>query len=316
MSSPYSKSSGLDYPQIRPLNEKNFTVNEKNVLENVTSITSVDGQWSPPEDWLARFKDEYSGVHGGETLPPGSDLDRVAKTVLTLNEQQAVEILKETVESHHQDYTFSTILMARIKVLLGGSEAAGISQADWAYETCKIAGLVHNWSPYTEVRAVTVPYDDPDEPCETFRAYVLGLFWVCVCTAINTCECLPYFSLHLNTDANQSSTLASPGSQSLDLLSSCSLCPWAALWHGLFLTGDSQRKVANATHSTLGNGLQRNSFSPRSHSPEHRVLATLQAYWLCDCQSSSIKDGAHCGRLNAELVTNTPQGLHSASIYA
>jgi len=59
------------------------------------------------------------------------------------------------VESHHQDYTFSTVLMARIKVLLEGSEAAGISQADWAYETCKTAGLVHNWSPYTEVRAVT-----------------------------------------------------------------------------------------------------------------------------------------------------------------
>ena len=187
MSSPHSESSGIDYPRFRPLNEKNFAVNEKNVLENVTS---VDGQWGPPEDWLARFKDEYSGVHGGEseTLPPGSDLDRVARAVLTLDEQQAIQILKDTVENHHQDYTFSTILMARIKLLLEGSEAAGISQADWAYEICKIAGLVHNWSPYTEVRAVTVPYDDPDEPCETFRAYVLGLFWVCVCTAINTCE--------------------------------------------------------------------------------------------------------------------------------
>jgi len=157
MSSPHSESSGIEYPQFRSQNEKNFIVNEKNVLENVTSVTSVDGQWAPPEDWLARFKDEYSGIHGGEseTLPPGSDLDRVARAVLTLNEQQAVQILKEIVESHHQDYTFSTVLMARIKVLLEGSEAAGISQADWAYETCKTAGLVHNWSPYTEVRAVT-----------------------------------------------------------------------------------------------------------------------------------------------------------------
>jgi hypothetical protein len=63
-----------------------------------------------------------------------------------------------------------------------------MEQGEWAYEVCKRAGLCHNWSPYAEVRAVTLPYDDADEPCESFRAYLLGYFWVCVCTAVNTCK--------------------------------------------------------------------------------------------------------------------------------
>jgi hypothetical protein len=63
-----------------------------------------------------------------------------------------------------------------------------MEEGEWAYVTCKTAGLVNNWSPYAEVRAVTLPYDDPDEPCESIRAYLVGFFWVCCASAVNTCK--------------------------------------------------------------------------------------------------------------------------------
>lgn len=144
-------------------------------------------QWIPPNDLLVRFTQEYTGQHGGETLPPGSDPDRVAFAVITMNEKQAVDILEIIIQSHSHDYTFDTRLMQHCKELVAGNQAWGMEYGEWAYETSRTAGLIDNWSPYAEVRAVTLPYDDPEEPCESFRAYLLGFFWVCVVTAVNTC---------------------------------------------------------------------------------------------------------------------------------
>jgi hypothetical protein len=154
--------------------------------------TSPD-RWVPPNEWLMRLVDEYSGQHGGnsETLPAGSDANRIALAVLTMNEEESVKVLRSIIAGHQQDYTFDQALMHRLTELVEGNEACRMEYGEWAYVICKTAGLVHNWSPYTEVRAVTLPYDDPEEACESFRAYILGIFWVCVCTAINTCESWP-----------------------------------------------------------------------------------------------------------------------------
>lgn len=45
---------------------------------------------------------------------------------------------------------------------------------------------IHYHSPYAEVRAVTSPFDDPDEPCETWRAYFLGMCFMAGVSALNT----------------------------------------------------------------------------------------------------------------------------------
>ncbi|KAK8090489.1 OPT-domain-containing protein [Apiospora hydei] len=140
----------------------------------------------PPAEWLDRLKAEYTGDHGGEALPAGADPDRMVECVLTLNEEESIQVLKELLETQKEDYSIDRQMMARLSELVEGCEACGMEQGEWAYEVCKRAGLYHNWSPYTEIRAVTLPYDDPDEACESLRAYFLGFFWVCVCTAINT----------------------------------------------------------------------------------------------------------------------------------
>ncbi|KAB5585198.1 oligopeptide transporter 2 [Coniochaeta sp. 2T2.1] len=155
-------------------------------IDEKTEIVVPD-RWAPPNEWIDRLVDEYSGKHGAgtETLPAGSDPDRVAAAVLTMNEDESVAFLKAMIAEHHQDYTFDRVQMNHIKEIFEGHEACGMEYGEWAYQTSRLAGLM-DWSPYAEVRAVTLPYDDPEEPCESVRAYILGFFWVCVCTAVNT----------------------------------------------------------------------------------------------------------------------------------
>lgn len=142
----------------------------------------------PPLEWLDRLKAEYTGQHGGETLPAGCDPDRMARAVLTYEPEEAVEILKDMLVEQKDDYTIDQRMLARVRELVRGHAACEMKMGDWSYEVCKRAGLCHNWSPYVEVRAVTLPYDDVEETCESLRAYLLGYFWVCACTGINTCE--------------------------------------------------------------------------------------------------------------------------------
>jgi hypothetical protein len=168
--------------------------NEKQI-DGYDLSPSLSDRWLPPEEWLERFVQEYSGQHSGdsETLPAGADPNRVATSVLTFNEEESVRRLESLIQDHQDDYTIDHNLLKRCGELIQGHTACGMEEGEWAYVTCKTAGLVNNWSPYAEVRAVTLPYDDPEEPCESIRAYVVGFFWVCVATAVNTCEfCLAF----------------------------------------------------------------------------------------------------------------------------
>ncbi|CUM66566.1 uncharacterized protein PRCAT00004235001 [Priceomyces carsonii] len=56
---------------------------------------------------------------------------------------------------------------------------------DWSLQVRTEAVLMAYWSPYPEVRAATDPYDDPNEHCETVRAYIAGLIWVGISSFVN-----------------------------------------------------------------------------------------------------------------------------------
>lgn len=154
----------------------------------------------PPTEWLQRLKAEYTGQHGGETLPAGCDPDRMTTSVLTLNEDEAVQVLQDLLISQKDDYTIDQVMLTRVRQLLTGHKACEMEQGEWEYEVCKRAGLYRNWSPYAEVRAVTLPYDDQNEACESFRAYILGYFWVCVCTSVNACKHLCSCTSHATSN--------------------------------------------------------------------------------------------------------------------
>ncbi|ORX34771.1 oligopeptide transporter 2 [Kockovaella imperatae] len=174
-----------DYPIVNYIDGKNQETYDE-IDEKKQDGTVTPDRWTAPEDWLARFVDGYSGQHGGETLPPGSDPYRVATSVFTMNDEEALLYLKNLLIEIPHDYSFDTAWAARIRDLSLGHEHCQMEYGDWAYEVCRDAGICHNWSCYAEVRAVLLPYDDPDTPCESFRAYFLGIFWICVATLVNT----------------------------------------------------------------------------------------------------------------------------------
>lgn len=184
LSRPDSNVASLDGSDHQDMNEKAVDVS---VNKDPGSEGSQE-TWSPPEEWLERLKSEYTGQHGGETLPPGSDPDRVAEAIFTMPVTESVARLNTIIEEQAHDYSFDKALMHHCKTLVEGHEVCGMEEGDWDYQVCRTAGLIHNWSPYAEVRAVTLPYDDPEETCESIRAWFLGLFWVVICTGINTCK--------------------------------------------------------------------------------------------------------------------------------
>lgn len=228
-----------------PLDEK---YGEHSHIENAEGKDTPTGQWTCPPDWHARLRDEYTGNHEGETLPPGADVDRAVSAILTMGPKESVNILKETLVWHARDLTFMDTARANIERLLQGHEACGMDYDDWAYETCKTAGRIANYSPYPEVRSVSLPYDDVDEPCESIRAWVLGMFWLIGCTCINTCEFGAVSQLMA-----QSLHLASLVSVSLAQWYSCCSYPWATFVPESSRTGDL-RCLGNDTRSILVRG--------------------------------------------------------------
>lgn len=189
-------------PQLE--NEKDIYISEHEKKLDDTHSAS-DAPFVVPEDWIARFIASYEGEHAGETLPPGSDPELTARAVFTKDVDESVSFLKEYLEEMSTDYTLDVAFAQYMRDLVLGPEHCAMDQGDWAYEVCRVAGTCDNWSPYAEVRAVLLPYDDPNQPCETPRAYVLGIFWVTVSTLINTCESYP-----IDGADPQSSSRASP----------------------------------------------------------------------------------------------------------
>ncbi|CAH2352876.1 oligopeptide transporter 2 [[Candida] railenensis] len=56
---------------------------------------------------------------------------------------------------------------------------------DWDLQVRLEASILAYHSPYPEIRSVTLPYDDPSIPAETFRAYVIGVIWLAIGAFIN-----------------------------------------------------------------------------------------------------------------------------------
>lgn len=228
-----------------PVDEKVVNVNEQ-TLDRYDSSPAPGDRWMPPEEWLERLVADYSGQHSGnsETLPPGTNPNRMAASVLTFSEEESIKILEAFVINHSDDYSIDRKFLARAVELAKGHTACDMEEGEWAYATCKTAGLINNWSPYAEVRAVTVPYDDPDEPCESFRAYLIGMFWVCVATAVNTCE---IFWCHIFFNLLTSGSFQSPSAWYLHPWRTrsvvlCSYGPWPGLCTsrlGLYTMGNT-----------------------------------------------------------------------------
>ncbi|VVT54355.1 uncharacterized protein SAPINGB_P004034 [Magnusiomyces paraingens] len=122
--------------------------------------------------------------------PDSSDNDPVAEFLynkyMEMSSNEAIEILRETIKHHDDDLNFPQTVMDKIENLVNYGPAAINGDEEGFIREAKIeATLIYWYSPYPEVRAVTVPFDDTEEPCDTPRAYLLGLVWAVVGTGVN-----------------------------------------------------------------------------------------------------------------------------------
>jgi OPT family small oligopeptide transporter len=114
------------------------------------------------------------------------DVEYIIEKMMTLSEEQASEILRDTIEEHDNDPNFPGHTLELIKQLVQGPKAVDMDLETYTWTVRTNAALIHFHSPYAEVRAVADPYDDPTAPSLTIRAYFLGLAWMCISTVINT----------------------------------------------------------------------------------------------------------------------------------
>lgn len=114
------------------------------------------------------------------------DIEYIIERMATLSHEDAMEILRHTVDDHYNDPNFPGHTLDLIKRLLAGPKAADLDPETYVWTVRTNAALIHFHSPYAEVRAVTDPYDNPDAPSLTIRAYFLGLAWMCISTVVNT----------------------------------------------------------------------------------------------------------------------------------
>lgn len=128
---------------------------------------------------MAIFEKE-SAVYGRNTedsaLLENRDIDYILEKTSTLSEDEARNILLRAIDYHSDDPNFPVPTMVKIKQLVQGPKSSGLHpDIDYEVDLRLAAAVIHFHSPYPEVRAVTDPFDYPDIPVETFRAYFLGL---------------------------------------------------------------------------------------------------------------------------------------------
>lgn len=99
---------------------------------------------------------------------------------------KALDILKQCLQDHDDDPNFPYDDFEFIqKIVNGYNNDLRMSYDDWVFNVKMYAALNEYHSPYPEVRAISSPLDDPNIPCETIRAYILGFFWCVVGTGVN-----------------------------------------------------------------------------------------------------------------------------------
>ncbi|ODQ66355.1 OPT-domain-containing protein, partial [Nadsonia fulvescens var. elongata DSM 6958] len=164
--------------------EVNFS-EEKTVHDDV--VSSKDGELGTESNEYSEknFNQIHSMIADGSLELPITEVDFVLSKVSVLTVEESLDILKRSVAAHKDDVNFPEKNMFLIEDLLKGPEQATTDRDTWELNLKTQAALNGFHSPYPEVRAVTDPYDDDKAPCETIRAYILGIIWVLIGTGVN-----------------------------------------------------------------------------------------------------------------------------------
>lgn len=118
-----------------------------------------------------------------ETIPENEYL---YQKIREISVAEAIEVLIRVIHDHEGDPNFPLEDYELIEnISKGYNDELKMTYEDWEFNVKMFAVLNEHFSPYPEVRAISSPLDDPTIPCETIRAYILGIFWCLVGTGVN-----------------------------------------------------------------------------------------------------------------------------------
>lgn len=149
------------------MSEKIQSVNE--------GIAPTDSEKAPhhvgeEENWGDQIPHEIL-----EVLAPNGEEEYILDKINHMTEEEAIEIVAESLEFHSDDWNFPSDMRARMTRLLQGRKLYG----DFYDRDLRIdATMMKYSSPYPGVRAVQELDLNEDVPVETIRAYFLGIGWV------------------------------------------------------------------------------------------------------------------------------------------
>ncbi|VVT57172.1 uncharacterized protein SAPINGB_P005570 [Magnusiomyces paraingens] len=118
-------------------------------------------------------------------IDTATDLDYIIQGIFSLTDAQAISILQKTIEEHENDPNFPEYTQQYLKQLITKQGFTTISEENYSFSLRLEASLIHFHSSYPEVRAISDPTDNPEEPAETWRVYLLGIIWVMVGSGVN-----------------------------------------------------------------------------------------------------------------------------------
>ena len=179
------------------------------VASHAISIGEIGSSLSAAQKYFILKRINLEGLLSLDDLPTVATF--MIEKIENLSEAEAVEILKEAIVEHDGDVNIPSevyelfeklVEMApqmideggvkdKLKIHLEKDEGTEKvhqvvsdsstnlesaesldSVVDWSLQVRLEAALIAYWSPYTEVRSVTDPFDDPSIPVETVRVYI------------------------------------------------------------------------------------------------------------------------------------------------
>ncbi|KAJ5809541.1 uncharacterized protein N7503_001759, partial [Penicillium pulvis] len=124
-------------------------------------------------------------VASGDEMAPIEDIEYVMDKINTLTIDECKTIIENLLKDHEYDYNFGNALREKLSRLIEGP-SEGQDPEEWELQLKTETALNHFYSPYPEVRAVSTPTDDPNIPCETIRAHLLGYMWAVIAQFTNS----------------------------------------------------------------------------------------------------------------------------------
>ncbi|KIM32165.1 hypothetical protein M408DRAFT_6492 [Serendipita vermifera MAFF 305830] len=104
----------------------------------------------------------------------------------SFTDEEAIDIMREVLQEHSYNPFFPSDVLNLAREIIETPPAEESSEYKILLEKVRTeADHIINNSPYVEVRAVVADTDNPDEPCNTLRAWTIGLLLACFGAIIN-----------------------------------------------------------------------------------------------------------------------------------